>query len=203
MPRYREGMRVLPALPADAAGVYRVCLLTGDSGGDASPLHDDPDLLGHVYAGAYLAAEPALARVVVDETGVIGYVLGALDTRTLEAWCGREWWPPLRERYPIDAQRRESDSALVRLIHTPDHVPDVVVDEYPSHLHIDLLPRAQGHGVGRALMDGLLARLRDAGSPGIHLGVADSNTNAIGFYERLGFTELTSEPGARLYGLRL
>lgn len=194
---------MLPALPADAAGVYRVCLLTGAAGADATAQHDDPDLLGHVYAGAYLAAEAPLARVVVDETGVIGYVLGVLDTSAFEAWCEREWWPPLRARYPLGEQRRDEDAALVRLIHAPDRVPDAIVDEYPSHVHIDLLPRAQGHGLGRSLMDGLLGRLRDAGSPGIHLGVADTNTNALGFYARLGFTELERVPGAVLLGQRL
>jgi hypothetical protein len=37
------------------------------------------------------------------------------------------------------------------------HHPDVYCPEpyelYPSHLHIDLLPRAQGRGWGRRMMD--------------------------------------------------
>ena len=37
----------------DLDDLYRVCLETGDAGKDATALHDDPALLGHVYVGAY------------------------------------------------------------------------------------------------------------------------------------------------------
>ena len=36
-----------------------------------------------------------------------------------------------------------------------------------------------------------LQTLRARGSPGAHLGVSPLNTRAIGFYQRLGFRELT------------
>ena len=67
------------AQPTDRAGAYRVCLLTGDSGRDATHLHQDPDALGNVYVGAYLAFEPDLAFVLEDAEGICGYTLGALD----------------------------------------------------------------------------------------------------------------------------
>jgi ribosomal protein S18 acetylase RimI-like enzyme len=41
------------------------------------------------------------------------------------------------------------------------------------------------------MMDEVMARLRARGSPGAHLGVSPKNTPALGFYARLGFTELT------------
>lgn len=58
---------------------------------------------------------------------------------------------------------------------------------YPSHLHIDLLPRAQGKGNGRALMTTLLTLLRSRGSTGVHLEMAPTNVGARTFYEKLGF----------------
>ena len=190
------------ALLADMAGVYRVCLQTGSSGADATAKYTDPELLGHVYGGAYLAGQLELARVVVDEGGVAGYILGALDTRAFEAWCGANWWPGLRERYPLGSATG-ADAELVALIHEPERVPDAIVAEYPSHLHIDLLPRTQGQGLGRTLMDGLAARLAERGSPGIHLGVARDNERAIAFYTHLGFGELERTEGAIIMGRRL
>ena len=62
--------------------------------------------------------------------------------------------------------------------------------EYPSHLHIDLLDRAQGRGLGRRMMEMQMDQLRQRGSPGAHLGVSMVNTPAIGFYQKLGFKEL-------------
>ena len=48
--------------PADRAALYDVCLRTGDLGADARTTYTDPDLLGHVYLGAYLELLEVLAR---------------------------------------------------------------------------------------------------------------------------------------------
>jgi GNAT superfamily N-acetyltransferase len=177
--------------PRDRAALYDVCLRTGDSGGDATGHYAVPTLLGEVYVGPYVAFEPELALVLDDGTGAGGYTLGALDTRAFEDRCEREWWPRLRERHPIDSQAPGSaDAHVVSLLHRPLRAPDVVVSGHPSHLHIDLLPRWQGTGWGRSLIEALLERLADAGSPGVHLGVGTSNPRAMGFYRHLGFTEL-------------
>jgi ribosomal protein S18 acetylase RimI-like enzyme len=75
--------------------------------------------------------------------------------------------------------------------HHPDYFCPEPYEDYPSHLHIDLLPRAQGRGYGRRMMETLIERLRQRGSRGAHLGVNVLNTRAYAFYRRLGFHELT------------
>jgi ribosomal protein S18 acetylase RimI-like enzyme len=74
--------------------------------------------------------------------------------------------------------------------HHPDYFMPGPHEAYPSHLHIDLLERAQGRGYGRRMLEQVMDRLRQRGSPGAHLGVSILNTRAVGFYERLGFREL-------------
>ena len=71
------------------------------------------------------------------------------------------------------------------------------------NLHIDLLPQAQGRGLGRQLIERFLAALRAGGVPSVHLGVGERNAGAIAFYERLGFHLLGTDPGWRAYGLKL
>ncbi|CPU65047.1 putative acetyltransferase [Mycobacteroides abscessus] len=189
--------------PAEVDRLYEICLRTGASGADASGLYADQRLLGEVYLGAYLALEPGLASVVEADGVAAGYVLGARDTAAFEDRCEREWWPPLRERYPLGSFPAASrDEALVEQIHRPHRTDPSVLGDYPSHLHVDLLPSAQGGGNGRRLMEVLFAALRAAGSPGVHLGVAEDNASAIGFYEHLGFTRLDVAEGLVL-GLRL
>ena len=190
-----------PATIADMPGVYRVCLLTGDSGHDGSALFRDPDLLGHIYVGPYVVGQPGTELVVEDESGVAGYLLAADDTRAFEAWADAEWWPPLRARYPLRDEDTE-DSRLVRLLHAPERSPDDVVQDYPAHLHIDLLERARGQGLGRELIERLLADLRMRGIRGVHLDVAADNTNAAAFYRHLGFQGLAPTPES-LMGMRL
>jgi ribosomal protein S18 acetylase RimI-like enzyme len=74
--------------------------------------------------------------------------------------------------------------------HHPDYFWPEPYAAYPSHMHIDLLERAQGRGYGRLMLEEVMARLRQRGSPGAHVGVSASNESAVGFYKRLGFREL-------------
>lgn len=175
--------------PADERTLYDICLRTGDSGEDATGLYRDPDLLGALFVGPYVRLAPSLALVGEDESGVAGYVLGVPDTRAFENVCERDWWPPLRTRYgPGSFPPGSLDDRLVRMIHAPPTASQDVVERYPAHLHIDLLPRLQGRGYGRRLLESLFAALRDAGAPAVHLGVGLANQRAIGFYDRMGFT---------------
>jgi ribosomal protein S18 acetylase RimI-like enzyme len=190
------------ATPADAPELYRICLLTGEAGRDATALHAEADLLGEVYVGPYLHVQPAVAAVAIDEGGsTLGYVLGTPDSLAFAIACEAAWWPALRVRHPLEAGdsgrlRLPADQALVETIHHPA-VPEAdLVAAYPAHLHIDLLPQAQGRGLGRALIDWLLGRVTDLGARGVHLGVDPRNTAAIAFYERLGFTPWGSDPDA-------
>ncbi|HWM02160.1 MAG TPA: GNAT family N-acetyltransferase [Actinophytocola sp.] len=177
--------------PGDEATLYDICLRTGASGADATGQYRDPALLGALFVGPYVRLAPSLAFVGVDEDGVAGYVLGVPDTRAFEQTCEREWWPALRARYPVGAFPPDTpDSHMVRMIHHPPTASDDVVERYPAHLHIDLLPRLQGRGYGRRLLETLFDALTRAGVPSVHLGVGLANENAIGFYHRMGFTEV-------------
>lgn len=179
--------------PGDDQALYDICLLTGDSGVDATALYQDPRILGEVYVGPYLRFAEAHALVGVDDDGVAGYVLGVPDTGLFEQWCERSWWPRLRARYPLGTFPSESpDDRIIHLIHTPPTAAPEVAERYPAHLHIDLLPRLQGQGDGRRLLTALLDGLAAAGARGIHLGVSRVNERAIGFYRRMGFTDVQS-----------
>jgi ribosomal protein S18 acetylase RimI-like enzyme len=185
-----DGTTIRPYREGDEPALVEVCLRTGAAGGDASGLLTDHDLISQIYLLPYLALEPELASVVVrGDAPPEGYVLGALDTRAFEAAAEERWWPAVRERYPLDAFGSHTlDALLVHLVHHRVVEPDDLLAEYPSHLHIDLLPPLQGGGWGRRLMDRLLAQLAERGSPGVHLGTSPSNTGALAFYEHLGFT---------------
>jgi ribosomal protein S18 acetylase RimI-like enzyme len=195
-------LRIEPAGLHDLAGAYRTCLLAGDAGDDATALYRDPDLLGHVYVGPYIAQGSGTQLVVVDEHGSAGYLLSTDDTLRFEAWAEKTWWPPLRQRY-ARLQDGSPDAKMTELIHQPERTPLELAHEYPAHLHIDLQERARGSGLGRVLIERLISELRSREVIGVHLGVDAANTNAIGFYEHLGFCEVDQEPGGLLMGMRL
>ena len=182
------------ARPDDRAAAYDICLKTGDHGRDGAPFYrDDPDALGRIFVGPYLAFQPEFGVMLEDDQGVCGYAFGALDSRAFYARYEREWRPELCARFPMpqgDPATWTRAETVHSWYHQPDYFCPEPYDAYPSHMHIDLLERAQGHGYGRRMMQEVMARLRERGSPGAHLGVSVLNTPALGFYRRLGFAEL-------------
>jgi len=123
-----------------------------------------------------------------------GYIVGAPDTRDFETRLEAEWWPSLRALYQDPShQSRASwnaDQSMIHLIHHPRRTSNEIVEPYPSHLHIDLLPHLRGAGIGRRLMEQWLATVREMGSRGAHLAVGATNRRAIRFYRACGFHEL-------------
>ena len=198
------GAKIRPYRPGDEQVLYDICLRTGDSGEDATGLYQEPDLLGAVYVGPYLRLAPEHALVGVDDDGVAGYVLGAPDTAAFEAACERDWWPAQRTRYLLDRYPEDSlDGRIARQVHQPYVTDPDVIERYPAHLHIDLLPRLQGQGMGRQLLTALLDGLAAAGAQGVHLGVGSANQRAIGFYRRMGFTDVRAYTHSLIMGRAL
>jgi ribosomal protein S18 acetylase RimI-like enzyme len=181
--------------PKDVDAVYEVCLKTGDAGQDATCLFKDPKALGHLFVGPYMALEPEFAFVLEDQDGVCGYTLGALDTLAFQQRYLTEWLPPLQKCYPDPAghpSEWNQDEKIYHQIHHPDLSFSDIFKPYPSHLHIDLLPRAQGQGQGKHMIERLLHALVEAGSRGVHLGLYARNKRAFNFYSKLGFHILES-----------
>jgi ribosomal protein S18 acetylase RimI-like enzyme len=61
------------------------------------------------------------------------------------------------------------------------------VSERTPELAIAVVPSARGRGIGKALLEALLRRARDAGHEGISLSVDKLNDGAIRLYEQHGF----------------
>ncbi len=179
---------------ADLQAAYHICVKTGDHGSDGSEHYqDDPDALGRIFVGPYLAFEPQLSLILEDEQGVFGYALAALDSRSFYQRYELEWRPDLCAAFPMPAgdPRQWTPSQVVHSwYHEPDYHCPEPYDRFPSHMHIDLLERGRGRGLGRQMMEQLMRQLAQSGSPGAHLGVSVRNDQAVGFYTRLGFSEL-------------
>lgn len=191
----------------DLDSLYRICLLTGASGGDASRFYCDSKIVGHVYAAPYAVFRPESALVVEDNDGVGGYILGASDTWEFESELETKWWPRLRAEYPDPFDVNENDLSwdqrMQRLIHHPRRTPIAITDLYPAHLHIDLLPRLQGIGLGKLLVDRWLGLMRSFGAIGVHLGVGATNKRAVRFYRAYGFHELDSRSDSFTFAMHL
>ncbi|PKL82129.1 MAG: GNAT family N-acetyltransferase [Ignavibacteriae bacterium HGW-Ignavibacteriae-3] len=181
------GLIIRPYTGQDFSALYEICLKTGDSGGDASRLFNDPFLLGHFYAAPYAVFHPELTFILADNERPVGYIIGTDNSELFFDTTEREWFPPLREKYPPpDDNDGTADARIIRLIHK-GHVPRTELLSYPAHLHIDILPEGQGRGMGRKLIETFISKLIDMNVNALHLEVGKRNINAIKFYEKTGF----------------
>lgn len=189
--------------PSDLSSLYRICLLTGKSGKDASELYTDPDLLGQFYAAPYAVLEPDLCFILTNSGNPCGYILGTRDSTAFYERSESEWFPLVRQRYPLpDSNDNSPDARIIRLIHE-GHKINEDLKSYPAHLHIDLLPEAQGQGSGRKLTDKFISKLRELEVPALHLQVGKSNTGAVKFYERTGFKRIKEYEKSIAFGIQI
>jgi GNAT superfamily N-acetyltransferase len=190
--------------PADLDALYDICLVTGASGQDATPLHNDGQLIGHIYAAPYAVLEPAQTFVAEDEEGVAGYIVGTFDTDAFSDRLARDWWPALRERYAQPAfEPTEADRNRIATIMRPSPNPAGIVAAYPAHIHMNLRARLRGQGVGMALLRRWIAQAREAGVKGIHLGAGATNTGGIAFWQKGGFVPLERNDRSAWFGMTL
>jgi ribosomal protein S18 acetylase RimI-like enzyme len=195
----------------DEAAAYHVCLKTGNHGADGEPYYqEDPDALGRIFVGPYLAFEPELSLILEDSQGVCGYAFGALDSRDFYTRYDQLWRPQLCNQFPMPAGEPDTwtrSQTVHSWYHRPSYDCPEPYEHYPSHMHIDLLERARGKGNGRRMMEMIMQKLVAMGSPGVHLGLSVLNQAAFAFYKKLGFQELmrtgTTTDGCIYMGKRL
>lgn len=182
----------------DIDQLYAISLATGDAGKDAAPLHRDGRLIGHIYSAPYATLHPELVFVAEDDEGVIGYISGAFDTIAFEERLEREWWPRLRRLYPDpqgDPALWDADQKRISAIHHPKRAPAFLIERFPAHIHMNLLPRAQGRGIGTALLDRWMENARANDVKGIHLGANVDNHGGIRFWSSRGFVPVELPQG--------
>lgn len=197
----RAAYRIRRFEPHDMAALYEICLLTADSGVDASALYSDRRLPGYIWSAPYGALEPDFAFLLADGDRVLGYVVAAPDTVAFEARLERDWWPKVRAEVAGMTPQKPLDEGVLRRIATPER-HETALQDYPAHLHINLLPEAQSGGWGRRMIETELDALRRAGVSGVQLGVSPDNERAKGFYAHVGFTDI-SGPGHVTYAMTL
>jgi ribosomal protein S18 acetylase RimI-like enzyme len=187
--------------PGDHDAVYDICVRTADAGGDARGKYRSDDLMPDLFAGPYVFLEPRFAFVLDDAGKAVGYVIGTPDTAAFARGYRERWIPRLADRYPVPPVPPVTpEDEMLALHYHPERLLWPGLDQYPAHLHIDLLPGFQGSGYGRQLIEAFCGCVAEAGAAGVHVCVVTENARALGFYDRLGFTGLpVDDPGPVTY----
>ncbi|OBT75705.1 hypothetical protein VF21_05942 [Pseudogymnoascus sp. 05NY08] len=148
-----------------------------------------------------LAADASSADVTGTSSLVpsscVGYILCAPSTPSFVATYEETYLPTLPSSWaapPPPALKWEGATlagGVLQALHSPGSMLHsdfpALVEEYPAHLHIDLLPAFQSKGWGAKMIERLEIELRAKGVRGVHLVMGAGNGDAERFYGRQGF----------------
>lgn len=147
------------------------------------------EAMQQVFLDYYVKEEAGHCFVVDDDGTAVGYILCA----------------PSEEKWKVffEEHAGQPEFAVINMIYQGYKEPLVRYrEQYPAHLHIDLLPEYQRMRLGTRLVDALKAHLKELGISGLMLCVANDNEKGINFYRKYGFTELEKFEHETAMGIR-
>jgi ribosomal protein S18 acetylase RimI-like enzyme len=175
--------------PEDRAAVREIAWRTGFIGESPEWYWRDRHSFEEIWTPYYTDQEPESLLVATRDEQVVGYLTGCVDTTHAPSPKQAVLQQLLRRALLF----RPGTAAFFRraiadsLRHP--NLPDGEIDDprWPAHLHTNLLPEGRGCGLGRALMQRWLQRLRAQRVPGCHLGTLAENERGVAFFTRMGF----------------
>lgn len=175
----------------DAAAVRYICLNSEGENTDSAATNR---YVLTTYCNYYIENEPENCFVAEADNGeVAGYVICTED-------FGRF--------YPVFLKKYVPRALCISPVRAVMAVKSVKLqkkygDEYPAHLHIDVLPQYQRQGLGGSLIDELCDSLNEKEVKGLMLTVGSDNATGISFYKKYGFTLLEQSGGDVAFGIKL
>lgn len=104
------------------------------------------------------------------------------------------WWSHLRATYSKPDQTQKNfwneEQRCINTIFHPEITDTAIIDACPAHMHLNLLERAQGKGIGSHLCSLCLDGLRQSGVKGVHVGTSATNVRVTHFWKKCGFTDI-------------
>ncbi|KAF2195040.1 GCN5-related N-acetyltransferas-like protein [Zopfia rhizophila CBS 207.26] len=162
----------------------------------------------YVWCRPYILLSPITCFVLDNGSGqAVGYIIGAASTGDFVKKWRNEYIPtidpeiipkpPRQDNEKEEEKDGEGDkSGLLRYISNSVYEPENellhlstpnLLERYPAHLHIDILPEHQRRGYGPKLINTFLEKVKAEGAAGVHLKMLIENVEAKRFYEKLGF----------------
>lgn len=191
-----SGTRIRRARKDDLVEVRRVCAL---SIGGAAPDRQQADAAGlaaDIYAAPYLMFDGCICIVAEAGEGLAGYAVGAIDTRIFESRLETGWWPGLRTRHALprgDRSRWSSYEFRAWTVHHPAPSPDAVVERFPAHIHMHLLPAFRGRGLGTRLLETWIDAAQREKIAAVHATVGAGNSAGLRFWTSRGFAPVLQD----------
>jgi GNAT superfamily N-acetyltransferase len=191
--------------PGDRDALRIICYETGLMGDPIEPHFGCLELFADYWMNYYTDHEPESAFIAELDGEIIGYLVGCKDTKRQEEMQAKVILPRIRRKlftfgYKLD---RRFFSFMWRYTRSMlrHEFPEEPIDDYPAHLHMNLIEGCRSGGVGSKLMSAYFEYLRANGVKGIHLGTTTRNKLAVPFYKKWGFDLVSRHPFTMYEGI--
>ncbi len=175
----------------DYEGVRFACL--NSEGPDEVPSHDTGIFILDTFCNYYIENEPENCFVLDDDGKAVGYIICAENFDKFKETYDREYLP----------RSKKFDEKNYEWAFNAYNYQEKFKDEYPAHLHIDILPEYQRLGMGGKLVSALCEHLSSKGVKGVCLTCGPKNEKAVNFYKKRGFTLLSIDSEDACFGMKL
>lgn len=183
-------LKIRPAEKTDAEKIGYICIQTADE--KSRTVEKQGKITALTYSSYYVREETDHC-FVIDDNGVQGYILCAPDSKKFAR--------AFRKTDVKDIFGLNFFAGLFSFFLPCAYIP--FRKKYPAHLHIDILESYQSKGMGSALMNTLLNKLRAEKVSGVMLIMASSNEKAARFYKKFGFKKMFSAFGGTFMAKKL
>lgn len=180
---------------SDMSAIMNICYKTGYMGEDLTGLNqfDDPILFSYLFCYYYVRYETQNCFVAVDseKSQIAGYIIGTRNTKKQKkALFLKMGWRIIFRLLGTTAWRHpETIKTVLYFVKNlqPEEAMNQIYDEYPAHLHINILKEYQRMGIGEKLLTAFEGNIRND-VKGIHLHTTSHNSKAIPFYHKMGYS---------------
>jgi len=174
----------------DYQGVRDVCCATGFLGEPISQVFSDKEVVADLFTKYYTDIEPESAFVIENQGKIVGYVLGCRDSKKLRRYFLTKLLPRIIPRliWHYFVQYNRQERRRVRRVTFDGMRGSLRSSPRSAHLHINLMKKCRGRGVGKLLINKFFQYMREQGIERIHGGVwsfDDRKTQHL--YRKLGF----------------
>lgn len=179
--------------PADRSAVRNIACETAFLEAVEGRLIEDDEILADILTLYYTDYEPESCFVAVNDSEIIGYIIGTKNAKRADRIFSYRIIPLLSLKYFFKGNLfrkkylRLGFDAIKSKVNGEFAMPDFS-NEYPAELHINLKKGFRGGGVGRKLIEHFLSYLKENGIHGVHLTTMSDNAKL--FFERVGFQVL-------------
>lgn len=185
---------IRPFEEKDKENVRFVCL---NSEGECQMTPDEQMYILTTYCNYYIENEGRNCFVAVDDNDeAIAYIICTEDFDSYRKIFVKEYIPRLDENMIVwGGNARQGADGSTKL-------QEKYKNDFPAHLHIDVLPEYHRQGIGHRLVDTLAAHLKSKGVKGVMLTVGAGNARGQAFYNKYGFEFIEQDGDDVAFGLR-